>query len=50
VIVNSLGAFRTVQGWLALLSIAALGIGWYVLVELAERLAVPWEPSIREQG
>jgi NitT/TauT family transport system permease protein len=50
VIVESLGAFRTVTGWLALLTIAMLGIGWYLLVELLERIVVPWEAAARQRG
>lgn len=50
VIVESLGAFRTVTGWLALLTIAGIGIGWYLLVGLVERLVVPWDPTIRQHG
>ena len=48
VIIESMGAFRTVLGWLALLTIAGLGIGWYVAIELLERLVVPWESAARE--
>lgn len=47
VIVASLGAFQTVLGWLALLIVAAIGISWYLLVELVERLAVPWDTATR---
>jgi ABC-type nitrate/sulfonate/bicarbonate transport system permease component len=47
VIVASLGAFQTVQGWLALLTVAAIGISWYLVVELVERLAVPWDSATR---
>jgi NitT/TauT family transport system permease protein len=47
VIVASLGAFQTVQGWLALLAVAAIGITWYLLVELAERILVPWDSATR---
>lgn len=47
VIVASLGAFQTVQGWLALLTVAAIGISWYLIVELVERLAVPWDSATR---
>jgi NitT/TauT family transport system permease protein len=50
VIVESLGAFRTVTGWLALLTIAGLGIGWYLLIEVVERLVVPWDPTIRQHA
>jgi NitT/TauT family transport system permease protein len=49
-IVESLGAFRTVTGWLALLTNAALGIGWYLLIVLLERYAVPWEAAARRSS
>jgi NitT/TauT family transport system permease protein len=47
VIVASLSAFQTVQGWLALLTVAGIGITWYLLVDLAERVAVPWDSATR---
>jgi NitT/TauT family transport system permease protein len=47
VIVYSLGAFQTVLGWLALLTVAGLGITWYLLVELLERVVVPWDSAVR---
>jgi NitT/TauT family transport system permease protein len=47
VIVASLGAFKVVLGWLALLAVAAIGITWYLLVELAERVFVPWDAATR---
>ena len=47
VIVASLGAFQTVQGWLALLTVAGIGITWYLLIDLAERIAVPWDSAAR---
>jgi NitT/TauT family transport system permease protein len=47
VIVASLGAFQTVQGWLALLTVAAVGITWYLLVEGLERIVVPWDAATR---
>jgi NitT/TauT family transport system permease protein len=47
VIIYSLGAFQVVLGWLALLTVAAVGITWYLLVELAERVIVPWDTTTR---
>jgi NitT/TauT family transport system permease protein len=47
VIVASLGAFQTVQGWLALLTVAGLGITWYLLIDGLERIAVPWDSATR---
>jgi len=49
-IVESLGAFRTVTGWLALLTNAALGIGWYLLIVLLERYVVPWEAAAQRRS
>jgi ABC-type nitrate/sulfonate/bicarbonate transport system permease component len=50
VIVESLGAFRTVTGWLALLTVAGIGIGWYLLIGVLERAMVPWDNATRQQG
>jgi NitT/TauT family transport system permease protein len=47
IIVASLSAFQTIQGWLALLAVAGIGITWYLLVELAERILVPWDSATR---
>jgi NitT/TauT family transport system permease protein len=49
VIVASLSAFQTIQGWLALLAVAGIGITWYLLVELAERVLVPWDAATRRR-
>jgi len=43
VIADSLSRFNAPKAWLALLVISALGIGWYVCIELLERVALPWE-------
>jgi NitT/TauT family transport system permease protein len=50
VIVFSLGAFQTVLGWIALLAVAALGITWYLLIELFERVAIPWDAATHRRG
>jgi NitT/TauT family transport system permease protein len=50
VIVASLGAFQTVQGWLALLTVSGIGITWYLLLEGLERIAVPWDAAARKGG
>jgi NitT/TauT family transport system permease protein len=50
VIVASLSAFQTVQGWLALLSVAGIGIASYLLVEGLERIVVPWDAASRKGG
>lgn len=47
VILDSMGKFQASLAWLALLAIAAIGIGWYVLIEMLERVMVPWESSLR---
>lgn len=43
VIADALSRFDAPKAWLALLVIAAIGIGWYLIVEAVERLALPWE-------
>jgi NitT/TauT family transport system permease protein len=50
VISQSMGSFKAVQAWLALLSIAAIGITWYVVMEVLERVVVPWEAARRRRG
>ena len=49
VIQDSLSRFDAPKAWLALLMIAAIGITWYVLVDLLERLALPWEIASRRR-
>jgi NitT/TauT family transport system permease protein len=50
VIVESMGSFKAVEAWLALIAIAGIGIGWYLLVEVLERLAIPWEAGRRRHA
>lgn len=47
VIVDSMGSFKAALAWLALIAIAAIGITWYVLIEVLERVVVPWEGAGR---
>lgn len=47
IIVDSMGKFQAALAWLALITIAAIGIGWYVVIEALERFIVPWEGSMR---
>jgi NitT/TauT family transport system permease protein len=47
VIVDSMGSFKAALAWLALIAIAAIGITWYVVIEVLERVLVPWEGSNR---
>lgn len=49
IIVDSMGKFQAALAWLALITIAAIGIGWYVVIEVLERLVVPWEASMRRK-
>jgi NitT/TauT family transport system permease protein len=49
VIQDSLSRFDAPKAWLALLMIAAIGITWYVLVDVLERLALPWEIASRRR-
>jgi NitT/TauT family transport system permease protein len=47
-IVSSLGAFQTVLGWLALLTVAAIGTTGYLLVDVLERVLIPWDVATRK--
>jgi NitT/TauT family transport system permease protein len=47
VIAESLSRFDAARAWLALLVIAAIGITWYIVTEVVERLALPWEQASR---
>jgi NitT/TauT family transport system permease protein len=49
VIVDSIPEWRAPKGWLALIVIAAVGIAWYVAVEVAERVVLPWEVANRRR-
>lgn len=49
VIADSLSRFNAPKAWLALLVIAAIGIGWYLIVEVLERVALPWESASRKR-
>jgi NitT/TauT family transport system permease protein len=50
VISQSMGSFKAVQAWLALISIAVIGITLYVVIEVLERVVVPWEAARRRRG
>ena len=49
VIVDSTGLFNAPKAWLALIAIGATGIAWYLIVEVMERLVLPWEAAGRRQ-
>jgi NitT/TauT family transport system permease protein len=49
VIADSLARFDAPKAWLALLVIAAIGICWYLVVEVLERVALPWESANRQR-
>lgn len=49
VIVDSMGSFKVAVAWLALVVIAVLGIAWYVLLAVVERIALPWEAQHRHR-
>jgi NitT/TauT family transport system permease protein len=50
VIADSLSRFNAPKAWLAVIVIAAIGIVWYLVVELLERVALPWEIASRKHG
>ncbi len=49
VIVQSVGSFKAARAWLALISIAVIGISWYLVMEALERVVVPWETARRRR-
>jgi NitT/TauT family transport system permease protein len=50
VIADALSAFDAPTAWLALVTIASLGIVAYLIVGLMERLAIPWDAASRAAG
>ena len=40
--------FRFASAWAAIISACVMGIALYLLILLAERLAMPWHSSFRE--
>lgn len=50
VIIDSMGKWNAPKAWLALISIAGIGILWYLVVVTAERLALPWEEASRRKA
>ena len=49
VIIDSLGKWDAPRAWLALIAIAGTGICWYLIVEVLERFALPWEEASRRR-
>jgi NitT/TauT family transport system permease protein len=47
VIADAMSSFDAATAWLALVTIAAIGIVAYLIVGLMERLAVPWDAASR---
>lgn len=50
IIIESMGSFEAALAWLALIVIAVMGIGLYLVVEALERVVVPWEAMQRRRG
>jgi NitT/TauT family transport system permease protein len=50
VIADAMSAFEAPTAWLALVTIATIGIVSYLIVGLMERLAVPWDAASRAAG
>jgi NitT/TauT family transport system permease protein len=46
---NSLQAFETPTAWAAVVILAGLGIAWYMLLGMLERLLVPWAAAHRRR-
>ncbi len=49
VILRSSRKFDAAEGWLALIVIAAIGIAWYLALEVVERVVLPWEVANRRR-
>ena len=49
IVEDSLGRWNAPKGWLALIAIATIGIAWYVIIEVAERLTIPWVEASRKR-
>jgi NitT/TauT family transport system permease protein len=50
VIADAMSSFDAATAWLALVTIAAIGIVAYLIVGLMERLLVPWDAASRAAG
>ena len=50
IIINSTRRFQAADSWMALVVIAAIGVGSYVLIELLERVVVHWQGANRRTG
>ena len=50
VIIQAMGRWDAPRAWLALVAIAGTGISWYLIVQLLERVALPWEEASRRKA
>ena len=50
VIADAMSGFEAATAWLALVTIAVMGIVSYLIVGLVERLVVPWDAASRTSG
>ena len=44
----AIDSFDMPMAWTTIVIAAVLGIAWYQLVALLERLVVPWDPTLRQ--
>jgi len=49
IIADSLSRFNAPKAWFAVIVIAAMGIVWYLVLGVLERVALPWEIASRRQ-
>jgi NitT/TauT family transport system permease protein len=47
IIVESASFLRFAEAWAAIVIAAALGIGFYLVIVVIERIVMPWHPSVR---
>ena len=47
IIVESASFLRFAEAWAAIVIAAALGIGFYLVIVMIERIVMPWHPSVR---
>jgi NitT/TauT family transport system permease protein len=47
IIVESASFLRFAEAWAAIVIAAALGIGFYLVIIVIERIVMPWHPSVR---
>jgi NitT/TauT family transport system permease protein len=50
VIVESASFLRFSEAWAAIIIVSAMGIGFYLIILVVERIAMPWHASVRSSA